>query len=343
MENKYKNLIYFQNGSFGDFLMMIFFLENIHLNDCDLNLFVVVPKNYEFLSQIAREYPYLNIILANRKSMKGLVGVFKLGKFIFSKNLVITAPTPGKLSFYIKIIAKKLSFFRGSQLVGFEDGQKINKFIYSKLLKYNTRIIYPDFLKKVIEELGFEVKKKLPELKYGKDENILRELSLEEKKYIVFNPLAATKGRSFKLEEISEIIEFLKVSAPEIEIILTGSSSDKKILNLFEEKALVLINLEILKLCNLLDSSKLFIGVDTGTSHLASFLRVSSLVVAQNGTPNWLPYYNSNAVILYTVNHCKHDLYEGREHLESCRGNNLRCLGYVPLKIIKDKLRKILS
>jgi ADP-heptose:LPS heptosyltransferase len=343
MNYQYKNLIYFQNGSIGDFLMTIFFLENIYLNNRDLNLFVVVPKNYEFLSHIAKEYPYLNIILANRKSTRGLAGVFKLGKFIFSKNLVITAPTPGKLSFYIKIMAKKISFFKKSQLVGFEDGQKINKFIYSRLLKYNTKIIYSDFLKVIIEELGFEVKKELPELRYSKDKNILLELGLEEKRYIVFNPLAATKGRSFKLEEISEIIDFLKICTPEIKIVLTGGGADGEILNLFKRGSFVLVNLEVSKLCTLLDNSKLFIGVDTGTSHVASFLGVKSLVVAQNGTPNWLPYYNKNATILYKIKNCQHNIFEGRDHLEDCRSDVLRCLGYVDLNIIKNYLGKLLK
>ncbi len=338
---KYKNLIYFQNGSIGDFLMTIFFLENIHLNDDSIVLNVIVPKNFKFLSQIAKEYSYLKIILANRKSAKGLLGILSLFRFVFSKNLIITAPTPGKLSLSIKIIAKKMAFFRGSRLIGFEDGQKINKLIYSKLLKYNTKIIYPDFLKIVIRELGFEVKKEIPRLKYNKDENVLAELGLEKGTYIIFNPLAATQGRSFNQEEIIEIIDFIKTFPPKIKIILTGGKTDKEILNTFADKAIILINPDITRLCTLLDNSKLFIGVDTGTSHLASFLQVKSLVIAINGTPNWLPYYNSKATILYTIDGCQHGIYEGREHLESCRGDILRCLDNVPMIVIEKYLKAL--
>ena len=99
MNKNYKNLIYFQNGSIGDFLMTIFFLENIYLNDNSIKLNVIIPKNGKLLSQFLERYSYINLILANRKSWKGLIGILKLSKFVFSKNLIITAPTPGKLSF----------------------------------------------------------------------------------------------------------------------------------------------------------------------------------------------------------------------------------------------------
>ncbi|MCK4386494.1 MAG: glycosyltransferase family 9 protein [Candidatus Pacebacteria bacterium] len=339
---KYKNLIYFQNGSIGDFLMTIFFLENIYLNDNSIKLNVVIPKNEKLLLQFLAKYSYINIILANRKSVKGLLGILKLSKFAFSKNLIITAPTPGKLSWYIKIIAKKISLLGRSELVGFDDGQKINKFIYTKLLKYNTKIIYPDFLKTVLNELDFEVKKEIPKLEYTKDEDILKELGLEKEKFIVFNPIAATKGRSFREKEINEIIDFIKNLLPKIKIVLTGGKTDEKVLNNFKDKAIIMTNSKMSELCTVIDDSELFIGVDTGTAHIASFLGQKSLIIAQNGTPNWLPYYNPNATILYKINNYQHNIYEGREHLESCRGDVLRCLGDVPLEIIKDKLRKIL-
>ena len=340
---KHKNLIYFQNGSIGDFLMTIFFLENIYLNDSSIKLNVVVPKNEELLLQFLEKYSYINLILANKRSLKGLWGMLKLTKFAFSKNLIITAPTPGRLSLYIKILAKTVSLFGRSELVGFDDDQKINKFIYTKLLKYNTKIIYPDFLKTVIKELSFEVKKEIPKLEYRVDENILNKLKLEKEKYVVFNPMAATQGRSLKKEEIDEIVDFIRNFLSEIKIVLTGGMSDEKILNIFKNKAIILTNSKIAELCTVIDNAKLFIGMDTGTSHLSSFLGQKSLIIAKNGTPNWLPYYNQKAKILYSIEGCSHNTYEGREYLEECRGDRLRCLKSVSLKIIEKEVLNLLG
>ncbi|MCK4918265.1 MAG: glycosyltransferase family 9 protein [Candidatus Pacebacteria bacterium] len=341
-----KNLIYFQNGSIGDFLMTIFFLENIYLNNNSIKLNVIVSKNEKLLLQFLEKYPYINLILVNKRSFKGLLGVFKLLKFLFSSNLVITAPTPGILSLWVKILAKKISFLSKSELVGFEDGQKINKFIYSKLLNYNTNVIYPEFLKEVIKKIGFKIEKETPELKYISNESVLKKLNLEERNYIVLHPIATTKGRSFKEKEIIDLIKVIKGISPHKKIILTGGNADKDILNiismLFENDVFVMISPKISELCTIINGAKLFIGVDTGTTHIASFLQKKSLIVAINGTPNWLPYYNPNARILYSVDGCIHSLYEGREHLEGCRGERLRCLGDVPLEVVEKTLKELL-
>jgi len=345
-KQRYKNLIYFQNGSIGDFLMTIFFLENIHLNDNSLVLNVVVPKNFYFLQQFLEKYPYINLVLANRKSLKGLRGILKLTKFAFSKNLIITAPTAGKLSLYIKIIAKKISLFGRGELVGFEDGQKINKFIYTKLLKYNTKIIYSDFLKTVIRELGFEVKKETLFIDYTEDCGVLKEFGIEENNYIVLHTQGSTISRSLNKTEISSLIKFIQSINISVKIILTGGPEDKKFLDEFTllfKNVLVCSNLRFIELCNLIDKSKLFIGIDTGTTHLASFLQKKSLVIAHPITAsNWLPFYNLNATILYTIKNCQHNIHCGREYLEKyCKGI-LMCFEHTALDIVENKLKDLL-
>ncbi|MBU1046188.1 hypothetical protein KKH36_00180 [Patescibacteria group bacterium] len=348
MKNKYKNLIFFQNGSIGDFLMTIFLLENIHLNDPVLKLFVVVPKNEKLLIQFLEKYPYINIILANRKSFIGLLRIVTLIKFSFSKNLVITAPTPGKLSLYIKIIARKISLFRGSKLIGFNDRRRINKFIYSELFEYDTKIIYPEFLKMFIKNLGFKIKKEKPSFNYSKDKGILEKNNLEKNKYIVFHTQGSSLGRSLVEKEIIDIIKKIKELYPTLKIVLTGGSFDenilKNVLSVFNKDVLTMINKKISELSTIIDESIFFIGVDTGTTHIASFLGKKSLVITHPATtPNWISYYNSNAKTLYSVKGCKHNIHEGREHLEKCRGKVLRCLEKVPLSIIEESLKDLLK
>ena len=342
MRYKYKNLIYFQNGSIGDFLMIIFFLENIHLNDDSIILNVVVPKNEKLLLQFLEKYLYINIILANKRSFKGVWGILKLTKFVFAKNLIITAPTPGKLSLFVKIIAKKISLLGRSELMGFDDDQKINKFIYTKLLKYNTKIIYPDFLKTVIRELGFEVKKETPSFDYSKNDDLLGNLSLIVGAYIVINPMASTQGRSLDKTELSFIIETIKNFKQNLKIVLVGSKKGKDFISFFDG-VLVCADLPIFDLCSLIEDCNLFIGVDTGITHLVSFLQKKSLVIAHPITAsNWLPFYNLNATILYTIKNCQHNIHCGREYLEKyCKGI-LMCFEHTALDIVENKLKDLL-
>ncbi|MFH0846028.1 MAG: glycosyltransferase family 9 protein [Patescibacteria group bacterium] len=343
---KYKNLIYFQNGSMGDFLMTIFFLENVYLNNPELNLYVVVPKSEKLLQQFLEKYSYIKIILVNRKSYKGISGMIKLLKFYFSSNLVLTAPTPGKLSLLVKLQAKMIALMPYSKLVGFDDGEKINETIYNEVLDYHTDIIYPEFLKQVLLSLGFEIKIENPLFRYQKDENILKRMDLTENSFVVINPLAATQGRSLNGKEMSDFIKEIKKINNNLKIVLTGGGNDSEILQNFSkifDNVFVFVNLRITDLCNLIEGANLFVGVDTGTTHLASFLNKKSLVIAKNGTPNWLPYYNKNARILFSINNCNQVIYEGRDFLEKNRGSKLRCLENVPVEVVKRSLGEILT
>jgi len=342
MNKKYKNFIYFQNGSIGDFLMTVFFLENIYLNNKLINLCVVIPKNKKILQQFLEKYPYIKIILVNRRSFNGLWGMFKLMKYYFSSNLVLTAPTPGRLSYLVKLNAKVLSLMPNSLLIGFEDGEKINRYLYDRILKYRTDILYPDFLKSVIRGLGFEVKKKEPLFYFKQSFSILEQLNLEKGNYVVINPMAATQGRSLIEKDVLFILEEIKKIRSGLKIVLVGGEKERVFLNSFK-KVKVCISLSVKDLSNLIDGSSLFIGVDTGTTHLASFLQKKSLVIAKNGTPNWLPFYNPEARILYSIDVCRHQIYEGREYLEECRGDRLRCLGNIPLEIIEKTLLEMLE
>src|SRR3989344_4610566 len=103
-----RNVLYFLNGSIGDFLMALFLMENIHMspNGGDTRLFVVTPRNKKLFQALARAYPYVNLIEASRSTPYGLA---VLARFIFTKNIVMLPPTPGTLPLRAKIIAKILS------------------------------------------------------------------------------------------------------------------------------------------------------------------------------------------------------------------------------------------
>ena len=72
-----------------------------------------------------------------------------------------------------------------------------------------------------------------------------------------------------------------------------------------------------------------------------SVIGKNSLVIAENGTPHWLPYYNKSAKIIYKIKDDTSNRNEGREYLESKRKNEVRYLDRVPLNVVKDALSEI--
>jgi ADP-heptose:LPS heptosyltransferase len=87
----------------------------------------------------------------------------------------------------------------------------------------------------------------------------------------------------------------------------------------------------------------LYVGVDTGITHLASVLKAPSLVIAHNGASNWLPYYNENSIVIYQIKDDDSDVHEGRKYLESKRGGRMRYLDRVPMDVIKKRLHSLLG
>jgi len=148
-----KNLFFFQNGSIGDFLMTIFFMENVHLSNPKLNLYIVVPRNKSFFKEMIISYNYLNVVEANKSNL----GV-PLVKFLFDSNYVVVPPTAGSIPLRVKILARIISLMPRSFLVGFKDLSKFN-FFYDKFFKFDTTIFYLDVMKNLLQEIGFSLKK----------------------------------------------------------------------------------------------------------------------------------------------------------------------------------------
>jgi ADP-heptose:LPS heptosyltransferase len=325
-----KHIFYLTNGSIGDFLMTIYCMENIHANASfskTLLHVVVPPRNFSFLKSIAKAYPFVRL---HRGGVWG--GMFTL-RFIFSKKIVITPPTPGVLPHKTKVFGKMLSYFAKSIFVGFKDSSDDNSY-YDILLTYNTKQPYVDTMQDIVRAVGGTIFKQTPTLIFKEKPDILLRHSLTTAEYIVVASYAATEGRSMKEEDILRIVKAIKEKPTGYKIVFVGSPADSLALkNVFGTHEGEIINLagalSFSELATIIARSYLFIGVDTGTSHVAGFLGVKSIVVAHNGTPNWLPYYNKNARIIYRVRNCLHKIHEGREHMEECRGEVLRALDYV--------------
>ncbi|OHA79880.1 MAG: hypothetical protein A2675_01395 [Candidatus Yonathbacteria bacterium RIFCSPHIGHO2_01_FULL_51_10] len=330
-----RNVLYFLNGSIGDFLMALFLMENIHMspNGGDTRLFVVTPRNKKLFQALARAYPYVNLIEASRSTPYGLA---VLARFIFTKNIVMLPPTPGTLPLRAKIIAKLLALMPESTTLGFigKKGEKEGWFDHG--LVFDTSVPYHATMIALAREAGFSAVKEKPTFTHKKDTAVLARYQLTEKNYTVIHPCAATEGRGMYDEELARLI--LAVSEKSgLPVMVTGGTNDREriggILNGHAFPNAVhncAGELSVDDLVNVLAGARWYIGVDTGITHLASFLRVPTLVIAHHGTPHWLPFYNENAHILYTVDGCAHNINEGKGHLEECRTGRVRPLLRVP-------------
>jgi len=325
--------------------MTLFFAENLRLARATSVATIIIPRNRKLLSKLAIKYPYIEIIEANAKNF----GFLKLLKFVFSANCVIVHPTPGKIPARIKILAKAVSLGHKSVSVGFRDKGILNN-LYSILLDYDASVPYIETIKKTIKALGFPVKKESPTLDYMKDENVLRRFRLKAGSYVFIHPLGSNKKRIIPLEDMKWILGRIRLEFGALKIAVSAGPGDKEYINNLQnafsgdDGIVFLLGLDLNSLANLIDGSELYIGVDTGITHLAAFLRKKSLVVANNATANWLPYYNRKARIVYKIAGDKNNTFEGEEYLRNNLRGRLKPFEFVSkeviFKYIKEELLK---
>lgn len=345
---KYKNLIYFLNGSIGDFLMTLFLMENIHKNDNSIRFYVVTPSNRQVFYELSERYPYVAIIEANRRTFRGITASLGLLRFIFTANLVVTPPTPGVFPLHTKVTARMTALHPKSFFIGFNDGRR-GGFLYTKLLHYDQTILYIDTIKNIVTELGFKITRKELRFSFVEHPHIFKEYGLIKGGYLILHPRGSDEKRSMKPADLIWLVERISEQYPDMTIVFSGSDADRphiesalqihlsdKILNLSGKVSMA-------ELATLIAHATLYVGVDTGISHLAALLEVPSIVFSHVATvSNWLPYYNNNTDVLFKVWHTEERIYNDKTYLmEHCWGKI--CLEMPPKEVILNAIKKHLD
>ena len=336
--SRFRRIIYFHNGSLGDFLMTLHLCENIYAANPKLDIVVLVPRNEVVCRQLVQRYPFVEVIYANKKNIRALISLLRQG------NCCITPPTPGRIPLSTKIAAKALSLIKGA-MIGFEDSSPFNRFLYTKILPYDIRRLYFETLEDVAKTLNIPITYPTLSFHYTPTPSILTELNLQKNNYLVFHPFGSSSERSFSRSDLKNLVQKLRTAFPTLVIVISGSEKDEEryrgVLTELTEKSSVALMTGVIRakeLATLLSYAKLFIGVDTGVTHLASILGTKSIVIAHKASPpNWLPYYNAKASILYHIQNDPNKIYEGRDYLWT-HFYKVRCLEMPPQDFIYGRI-----
>ncbi len=323
MNNK-KNIIYLLNGSIGDFLMSLVLMQEIYKQDKGMrfDLIISTPRNISDFKELATEYDYIKIIGQSPVSFL---------PFFLKRNNVMLPPTPGKHPFHIKVFSVTLSFF--GSLIKFKKTEEGIKNRGDVL--FDLRKLYPEILMSVLQKIGLKEVSPNTNLLFSKNiENF------ENKPYIVFHPWGSGSGRSFPNKKIELVVLEIKKKFPMHRILLSGSKEDaKKFISNIKGVSVIAGKYSLSQMVSVISGADMYIGVDTGITHLASVMNKKSIVIAEQGTPHWLPYYNLNALILYSIQGDTGGVNVGREYLESQRKGRVRYLERVPISVIRNTIR----
>ncbi|MEV9528806.1 lipopolysaccharide heptosyltransferase I [Aliarcobacter butzleri] len=198
-----------------------------------------------------------------------------------------------------------VSFFLGKSRVGFSKNstrEKLASFFYTKKvdIAYDKNAIERN-VKVLSQALNFEITKddilnKKPFLFYKNENEAIYEYLSKDKKNVLFVIGASWPSKMYSKEKFAKIINNLDENC----LITWGNESEKDIADFIANisKAKVLPKLDLNSLKAIMSKVDLVIGNDTGPTHMAWALNISSITLFGN-TPGYRNTYitNTNKII----------------------------------------------
>jgi ADP-heptose:LPS heptosyltransferase/glycosyltransferase involved in cell wall biosynthesis len=330
--------VIFQNGSIGDFLMYLHLSEALLTSQKYARVTIVVSRNAVLLRKIAAGYPKVRVYEISSKNWSSLTRLW------IGRKTVLVSPTIGKIPLSVKLLVWLLIRGEGSRSIGFQDAGPLCNW-YTQMLQYDTTKLYLEALGDLARAAGIALPSEPPRLRFTTPSQALAKLGLEAKRYIVFHPGASNPKRMFSVDAAVETIRSILSIFPEEAVVVSGGPEERAFV---EEIVRAVANTKVMSAAGvsiedvvvLVRSAALFIGTDTGITHLACFLGTRVLEVAHNATANWLAFYAPNATVLYQLAKDK-EAHTGYAYLKEHARGELRPFTTVPIEAIENELRSL--
>jgi ADP-heptose:LPS heptosyltransferase len=326
------NVLYVSYGSIGDFLMTLQVLSALHAAKPEWKITILTTRDVP-LRQMTAAYPYIQV----RSLAHGLLK-------LFAKNVFVIPFTFGTTTKRVRFMGRLLTRRAGSRLITFTRersharGNHLFFDLQSSYVKNLYRLLdlfsitHPD-------TLSFE---------YPKNPDFLRKQDLSNDSYIVVEPFAGNPVRSLPVSRWIGLLKELQSFYAGPVVFLGNPSSFDQMNTLIRDAGIsnarnMCVDPPARDVADLIDHSKLFIGVDTGLTHLAGVLGKRSVIIGNNSNPTWRPTYNPNATILTHDEHCTCRGDKGGNCFVEVEGKKYyRCMIEIPDTEILAAIRGVL-
>lgn len=337
-----REVLFIPSGSIGDALMMIVLAEEIHIHNTEVQVTVLARRNARLIQDLAGSYPFIRVISLG----KGLEAAWKLLHHSLSRPYTVLMPAVfgGGRAISLKTLFYILRFRPGTYSSGLlRDGEPAP---YNAALQYDSSLLHLDNMRRMAEHASLPVAAIGSAFPVFKVKDIPVPI-LGDEPCIVIHPFGSSSWKSWPPRRTRELAEYLQVRYKEHTIVITGgpeNAAEAQSLAHNLPKAVAFTGAPILEVASLLLRSDLYIGVDTGITHLACLMQVPSLLLEHNASPEWSPRYNPNATILTEKVHCE---CQGRKN-QACRAevdgrSYHRCLVEISDAKIQETVAMILT
>ncbi|MCF2625502.1 glycosyltransferase family 9 protein [Fusobacterium perfoetens] len=267
--------------------------------------------------EIKKSYPEIKIGVVTRGGAKDIISNNKNVDKIYEYN---------KKTSEVKKLAREIALEKYDLLIDFSEMLRVNQMMFINMCKAKINIginkkdwnLFEVSLKSIdyhyhISNLYLEI------LKFLGIKNIVRKydlfptnymiekLNLKNKKYVVFNPYAASKHRSFNLENMIKISEIILEKNFD-KLILIGTKNHlselERIKKRFGDKIIIPETENILEVVELISKANLVVTPDTSIVHIAATFERKMLCIYRREIGKedknsilWGPNYDQARVI----------------------------------------------
>lgn len=278
-----RKAVTFRASSIGDALMALYLFQNIRTANPDAKCGLVVAGRGSMIRDLLAAYPWLEVIEANRKSPKA---VLHLLATFWRSDLVSTPYTAGTVGLFTKMMARLLA--RRGSLVGFIDKSSNTKVFYDTVLPFWGRGTAPRLLEQaVLKVRGIPVAQEYFSYEFLPQPQVFERLGIKAGTYIVVHLFAGSQTRGLNPEHQQALVDALAQEFPGTQLVFTGTDHDHGFIKkLTLPQGTVLATTSVQEMAQLLKSAKGVVSIGTGPSHMASIMRVPTVVMCVcHGTP----------------------------------------------------------
>lgn len=323
-------------GPLGDALMTLALYDEIVRAESHSTLLILTQRNAGMLRLLAREYRGIEVreLPGGWRALPAVLRVLRQERGLF----IMLGLASARLSAPLRLFIRCFGLLPGNRTAGFFDP------LFQTMLRF-------DVSHSVIENFRMLLRRALPEWTGTTRPPTVRlpqerpASAPEPSRYVVMHLSGVSIPHALPPERWRTLIRHMQKNNPELELLLTGTSAEEPVLRGIAEDLPVRVEtrFSLPELVWLIKHATLYVGIDTGVTHIAGLLQRKSVVIGRCSDPSWAPTYNPYARVLLNTENCFPD-ERGRCSMVSEGGIEYRrCAHDISQRLLEESIDLALS
>ena len=280
-------------GSIGDFLMARSAAAEIQSASPKTKVVLYTTRNAALLRPLAGDIEVVELSFSVKRIHRVIAELLSLRKH---RSILVLPPAFGNYSRAVRLFTRMVAGGRNARVASFFIPGRTTPM--PGALEFNmSSSIYSNFAAALAPDYALASRPSFPR----------PNTASADKPYIYVQPFAASPGRTMPARSWKTVLNGIRERLPQHQILVGGAPSDMTAAGELCEGidyCEVVAGETLAKTAERIAVAACYVGVDTGTSHLASMMEVPSVLAMNASNPCWSPEYGSNTTALIERERC---------------------------------------